>query len=181
MWPKMDEQVGSFVTSRNDKKSQLKVRDPQNTSWARDKSSFGYRMLTQMGWNEGKGLGLNEEGRTENLPIIKKYDTKGIGDSSDPQNNWQETAQEFSTVLERLNSAYPQSEENTPKQRKKKTKEQKEKREKRNKKLKIHKIESKSRFLKRRLSKKVFSQVEFDSILGRSSNNRDNESEFEKT
>jgi len=131
--------------------------------------------------NSSSGRGKFEERRTENLPMIKKYDLKGVGDTSDPQNNWQETAQEYSSVLERLNSVYPNSEQNSPKQRKKKTKEQNEKREKRNKKLKITKIESKSRFHKRRLSKKVFSQVEIDSILGRSSNNRDNEPEFEKT
>lgn len=44
-----------------------------------DKNGFGYRMLVGMGWSEGKGLGLNESGRSEHLIISRRQDSRGIG------------------------------------------------------------------------------------------------------
>ena len=43
-----------------------------------DKSKYGYRMLEQMGWKEGKGLGLKEDGSTEHVKIHKKPDNSGM-------------------------------------------------------------------------------------------------------
>lgn len=34
-------------------------------------------MLERMGWNEGKGLGVNEEGRQEHVKVKKKGDHLG--------------------------------------------------------------------------------------------------------
>lgn len=42
-----------------------------------DKSKYGYRMLQRMGWEEGKGLGSNEEGQTEHIKVKVKRDNKG--------------------------------------------------------------------------------------------------------
>ena len=42
-----------------------------------DKSKFGYRMLQKMGWSDGKGLGVNEDGTKEHIKISKKDNTLG--------------------------------------------------------------------------------------------------------
>lgn len=82
------------------KKKQRITVDPQNKTWKEgttfycgqglylwhsvlctaviDKTKFGYKMLMKMGWEEGKGLGANEDGSTENLNLAYKSDTVGI-------------------------------------------------------------------------------------------------------
>lgn len=42
-----------------------------------DRSKYGYRMLERMGWCEGRGLGLNEDGQTEHLKVVAKRDNTG--------------------------------------------------------------------------------------------------------
>lgn len=46
--------------------------DPQNTTWAKDSGRFGYRMLLGMGWSEGKGLGVKEDGIKQTVKVTKR-------------------------------------------------------------------------------------------------------------
>lgn len=65
-------------------------RDPRNTFWSNgrplvnhfslfvlDKTRFGYRLLEQMGWKDGKGLGAKEDGQKEHVKVVKKSDNFG--------------------------------------------------------------------------------------------------------
>ena len=42
-----------------------------------DKTKYGYRMLQRMGWEEGKGLGSEEEGPKEHIKVKVKRDNQG--------------------------------------------------------------------------------------------------------
>lgn len=61
------------------KRKQRIALDPQNKSWRDDKDKFGYKMLMKMGWQEGKGLGLNADGVTQHLEVKLKTDNTGLG------------------------------------------------------------------------------------------------------
>lgn len=51
----------------------------RNSSWLADTSLPGQRLLSQMGWSEGQGIGGSGEGRTETIKTMYKMDNKGIG------------------------------------------------------------------------------------------------------
>mmetsp|Transcript_7197 Transcript_7197/g.13351 ORF Transcript_7197/g.13351 Transcript_7197/m.13351 type:complete len:494 (+) Transcript_7197:105-1586(+) len=42
-------------------------------------SNIGYQMLKEMGWEEGKGLGKNQDGRLEPVPMYGQLDKRGVG------------------------------------------------------------------------------------------------------
>lgn len=42
-----------------------------------DANKFGQKMLEKMGWQQGKGLGANENGITEHIKMSYKNDSKG--------------------------------------------------------------------------------------------------------
>lgn len=41
-------------------------------------STFGERLMKQMGWSEGQGLGKHEDGIKEAIRVKKKDDNKGV-------------------------------------------------------------------------------------------------------
>lgn len=53
--------------------------DTENAAWKMDKTKFGYRMLQKMGWEEGKGLGANEDGVVEHVRVRRKLTLAGVG------------------------------------------------------------------------------------------------------
>lgn len=61
--------------------------DTQNQHWAADKSKFGYRMLQKMGWKEGKGLGVKEDGATEHVRPRRRAAVHGLGATA-PDTAW---------------------------------------------------------------------------------------------
>lgn len=77
----------------------------QNKAWANDKTKFGYKMLCKMGWTEGKGLGLKENGIQEHIRTRKKCSNAGIGIVRKPTDAWNvpaKVAQGLNDVLARL-------------------------------------------------------------------------------
>ncbi len=82
--------------------------DINNKEWAENKTGFGYKMLQKMGWAEGKGLGTNEQGQTENVKVVKKFDARGVG--ADAKTMTKTTidskTNHFRDVLAKLNTTY---------------------------------------------------------------------------
>ena len=68
--------------------------DPQNKTWKDDKDAIGFKLLSKMGWSEGKGLGLSFSfflteflaagkdlsGRKDNISLALKNNNYGIGE-----------------------------------------------------------------------------------------------------
>lgn len=82
--------------------------DTQNMHWANDKSKFGYRMLQKMGWSEGKGLGVKEDGKVEHVRLRKKTGNQGVGARSTVSDAWKipgKVAEGLNDVLARLGAA----------------------------------------------------------------------------
>ena len=87
----------------------VSVADTKNQSWANDKSKFGYRMLQKMGWSEGKGLGLKEDGDTKSIRVKKKMSNTGIGAEKSAAQMWASTgkvAGGLNDVLARLSAIH---------------------------------------------------------------------------
>lgn len=60
-------------------------------------------MLLKMGWEPGKGLGLEENGAQENIKLFIKKDNLGIGASKKTVDNWLENSTAFDDILKGLN------------------------------------------------------------------------------
>eukprot|EP01089_Gocevia_fonbrunei_P002098 TRINITY_DN1208_c0_g1_i1.p1 TRINITY_DN1208_c0_g1~~TRINITY_DN1208_c0_g1_i1.p1 ORF type:complete len:281 (+),score=98.78 TRINITY_DN1208_c0_g1_i1:129-971(+) len=83
------------------------MNDPRGKNWSDDKSKFGYKMLEKMGWEDGKGLGANEDGRTDHVKVSKKSDAGGIGTQKDTTGKaWIENTFQYSALLANLNKVY---------------------------------------------------------------------------
>ncbi|RUS17186.1 hypothetical protein BC937DRAFT_90290 [Endogone sp. FLAS-F59071] len=77
--------------------------DPNNLQWSRDTNKFGYKMLANMGWVPGKGLGLNENGGQEHVKISLKENNYGVGANKKNVDNWLENSSAFTKLLQELN------------------------------------------------------------------------------
>ena len=74
-------------------------KDPQNKKWTDDSNRIGLKLLSKMGWSEGKGLGANQCGIKTNIKATLKSDTMGIGATRNNQDNWLENAFGFDDML----------------------------------------------------------------------------------
>jgi len=81
-------------------------KDPQNKKWATDKSKFGYKMLMKMGWTEGKGLGMNENGMTDYVKTKTITEKEGVGTTQETKEDWKANNNDFNQLLANLNAAY---------------------------------------------------------------------------
>ncbi|KAJ3181002.1 PIN2/TERF1-interacting telomerase inhibitor 1 [Geranomyces variabilis] len=73
--------------------------DPQNRAWKDDKSKFGLKMMQKMGWTEGKGLGVNEDGQKEHVKVRLKENNLGLGADRRTIDNWLDNNSAFDALL----------------------------------------------------------------------------------
>ena len=79
--------------------------DPQNTAWANDKTKFCFKMMEQMGWKEGEGLGKNNDGMKDYIEIKPVIDNRGLGCSYDSKSESQHQP-DYEEILRSLNEKY---------------------------------------------------------------------------
>ncbi|KAJ8626322.1 hypothetical protein MRB53_019629 [Persea americana] len=76
------------------------------------RESAAFRLMKQMGWQEGEGLGKDKQGIKGHLRVKNKQDTTGVG-LDKAANNWAFDTSQFDNILKRLKVqvAEPNSEE----------------------------------------------------------------------
>ncbi|XP_053565513.1 PIN2/TERF1-interacting telomerase inhibitor 1 [Bombina bombina] len=84
--------------------------DPRNSTWSKDESKFGQKMLEKMGWSKGKGLGAQEQGSTEHVKVQVKNNTFGLGANTNHEDNWIAHQDDFNQILAELNNFHGTSE-----------------------------------------------------------------------
>ncbi|XP_060589685.1 PIN2/TERF1-interacting telomerase inhibitor 1-like [Ruditapes philippinarum] len=58
--------------------------------------------MEKMGWSKGKGLGVKEDGKTENISVTLKNDTRGVGCTKSHVDNWIAHQDDFNALLANL-------------------------------------------------------------------------------
>ncbi|XP_023226153.1 PIN2/TERF1-interacting telomerase inhibitor 1-like [Centruroides sculpturatus] len=86
--------------------------NPNGNFWAKDKERFGFKMLTKMGWKDGKGLGKNEDGNTSHIKVTNKDDRKGVGFVG-AEDDWIAHQDDFNSLLSSLNGHFQSKETDT--------------------------------------------------------------------
>ncbi|XP_064634619.1 PIN2/TERF1-interacting telomerase inhibitor 1-like isoform X2 [Lineus longissimus] len=79
-------------------------KDPNNLNWSNDEDKFGQRMLERMGWQKGKGLGANEDGKVDHIAVTLKSDNTGVGCTKSHADNWIAHQDDFGALLANLNA-----------------------------------------------------------------------------
>jgi len=77
--------------------------NPRGTLWSTDENKLGQRMLQNMGWSKGKGLGKNEDGDPNCIKVSVKSDKKGMGFQGGYDDTWLEHQEGFDELLKNLN------------------------------------------------------------------------------
>ncbi|RVE56009.1 hypothetical protein OJAV_G00231760 [Oryzias javanicus] len=93
--------------------------DPRNSTWSKDDSKFGQKMLERMGWSKGKGLGRSEQGSTEHIKVKIKNNNHGLGANASHEDNWIAHQDDFNELLAQLNSHHGQTPSSAPSEEKK--------------------------------------------------------------
>lgn len=77
------------------------VLNPRKSQWADDESKFGQKMLEQMGWSKGKGLGRSLDGITDHIRPSVQNDSRGLGYEG-RNNDWVAHLDDFNDLLANL-------------------------------------------------------------------------------
>ncbi|CAK9156578.1 unnamed protein product [Ilex paraguariensis] len=64
------------------------------------RKSAAFRLMKQMGWEEGEGLGKDKQGIKGHVRVKNKQDTTGVG--LEKPNNWAFDTSQFDSILKRL-------------------------------------------------------------------------------
>eukprot|EP01103_Thecamoeba_quadrilineata_P004264 TRINITY_DN13971_c0_g1_i1.p1 TRINITY_DN13971_c0_g1~~TRINITY_DN13971_c0_g1_i1.p1 ORF type:complete len:244 (-),score=67.77 TRINITY_DN13971_c0_g1_i1:24-722(-) len=183
---------GSFVTNNTSRERKTLKYFHNNSAWRDDKSRFGYRMLQNMGWSEGKGLGVTEQGMTAHLSQTKKITMAGVGADANNSRDWQQSTFDFDQVLTKLSgksddvetnplrSCFVESEKDkndeSDKIKKKKDKRKKKKDEKEKEKvteeIPIRKVIQKKKFTRSRITKE-YQTCDLSEVLARPKSQKD--------
>uniref|UniRef100_A0A3B5PZU5 PIN2 (TERF1) interacting telomerase inhibitor 1 n=1 Tax=Xiphophorus maculatus TaxID=8083 RepID=A0A3B5PZU5_XIPMA len=83
--------------------------DPRNSAWSNDDNKFGQKMLEQMGWSKGKGLGRSQQGSTDHIKVKVKNNKHGLGANASHEDNWIAHQDEFNELLAQLNNHHGQT------------------------------------------------------------------------
>ncbi|BFZ62813.1 PIN2/TERF1-interacting telomerase inhibitor 1 [Saitoella coloradoensis] len=84
--------------------------DPRNTRWGNDTNKFGFKLMSNMGWSSGDGLGKNRHGRSINIKVTAKDNTLGLGAKQGAVNDWTGLSA-FNDMFKRLNGVDVQEKE----------------------------------------------------------------------
>ncbi|KAE8227242.1 hypothetical protein CF319_g273 [Tilletia indica] len=94
--------VGSAVTS--------------NSAWTKNEALPGQRMLASMGWSQGQGLGVGQQGSAAPISVAFKLDNKGLGVTRAEKEarssgaktgsmDWLGGGSDYEALLQRINAA----------------------------------------------------------------------------
>jgi len=98
----MGREVMDSVSLAEPRRRQKWTLNPRGNLWANDESKFGQKLMEKMGWQKGKGLGANENGRVQHISLKLKDNNKGIGFEGH-DDTWLEHQNDFQSVLAALN------------------------------------------------------------------------------
>jgi len=86
-------------------------RDPRNLSWVHDQNRYSINLMKKMGW-KGKGIGLNENGRSQNIRAEMRPNLLGLGGSNDYADTWMDQQDTYRALLQNLNNVTDEEKKN---------------------------------------------------------------------
>jgi hypothetical protein len=75
--------------------------------WEQDDTKFGVQSLKKLGWEEGKGLGIQQQGSSAPIKVKRLTDGKGLGSNKErTSDRWVANVTGYASVLQKLNAQY---------------------------------------------------------------------------
>lgn len=92
-----------MLSEKKRKKRKCAINKPHEEG--NEETSFGLKIMTKMGWKNGQGLGLNNQGSVKNINTVCNEEKKGLGLKTDKTGLTNENLiNSYSKILEKLNS-----------------------------------------------------------------------------